>query len=158
MGDYERGTPFAEPVKRFGYTGLGSGIECACSFVEYEYRRVFEEYTRDGYALLLTARKRYAAFTNDSIVAVRHSHDIVVYFCSLCGGDYLIVGCACAPVPYVFAYCVGEEENILLDYAYVSSKRVERYRSDIASVYQNGAARWFIKAGYELAERRFAAA
>ena len=56
-------------------------VQCGSGFIENDNRRVFEQHTRNGNALLLSAREFYTHFTCRRIVTTGQSHDKVVYAC-----------------------------------------------------------------------------
>ena len=78
MGDDERRPLSDEPFHRVQQSGLSFHINRTRRLVEDENRRVFEECSRNGKTLALTARETHAAFADKRVVAIGQSNNKVV--------------------------------------------------------------------------------
>ena len=124
----------AEAFKCCGDPRLGRGVESAGCLIEDEYRRIFKEYSCNGYALLLSAGQRYAAFADDGIITIRHIHYVVMYLRSYCGSYYLIIRRIYPAVTDILFYGCSKKENILLHDSDISPEGFKGYILDVYSV------------------------
>src|SRR2546423_12729846 len=78
MSDQQRGPSFYQPMQSFQNRMLGLRIERAGRFVQNQNRRIFQQSAGDRQSLPLSAGQSGAAFSDDSVIALRQRLNKIV--------------------------------------------------------------------------------
>ena len=68
MGDHQRGPSLFQVFHRLIDQPLVFRVQIGASFIQYQYRRVFQKRLRDGQALLFAPRQAQSAFADHRVV------------------------------------------------------------------------------------------
>ena len=151
MSDYQSSPSHRKLAERSLYLLFCYAVKGRGGFVEYEYRRVFKEYSGYGYSLFLASREESSPLSHVSVEAVLHVHYILIYLRFSGGLRHFFKSGFRSSVSYIFKDCGGKEKYILLNDSYVASQRTLRNVPYVDSVYSYTAAVYIIKSRYQLA-------
>ena len=115
MGNDERGAAGKEMFEAGLNHGFGFGIKGAGGFVENEDARVGKEAAGDGKTLALAAGKFDAAFTDESVIALRKATSKFFDASEPAGVEKFGIGGLRSAEEYVFTDGAIEEECFLED-------------------------------------------
>src|SRR5262249_7982109 len=158
MCDHDRRSPLAEVLDRALNLTLGLRIERSRRLVEQDDRRVLEQGARDGDALALAAGDLQAVLTDLRFIPARERRDEVVRVSGLGGGDDLGLARTQTSERDILAHRAAKQENILPDIGDLAAQRAARYRRNVLSVDDDGAAVDVIEAQDQIENCRFTAA
>ena len=131
-------------------------VERGGGFIQQQDRRITQNGTGDGDALLLTAGEIAPAFTGDGIVAIADLLDEFMGMRFFGSGDDFRLGGIKAAIADVFTDGVVKQEGVLTDDANVGAQRILRAGADVFSIQQDRASVRIVKAQQEGEERALA--
>ena len=158
VGNDQCGAALGQRVEGRLNLGLGDGVQGGGGLVQNEDRRVLQEDSGDGDALLLSAGQQRAPLAHVGVKAVGHGQNVVVDLGLAGGVDDLFLGGAGLAVADVFQNGVGKEEDVLLHHADVFPQGLLRHLPNVQPVDGDGAVSHVVEPGNQLAEGSLAAA
>ena len=118
LGDLDDGDAFAPFADARAELLLRRAVESGCGIVQNQQPRLFQQGSRDGKALLLAARKRYAALPDDGLEAVFETGYELIGLRGLRDFDDLLVRRVRISPADVFGDRAAEEDGFLQDHAH----------------------------------------
>ena len=144
--------------KARAYCGIGIAVHGGERIIEDYVRSGAQKSTRNGDPLLLTARKRYAAFAHNRIVTRRKGAYVFVHAGRLCGLNYALLPHVFRRGGYIFRNCARVQIPFLQHKAHVAAHSCGRYVLYIFSAYGYATFVGGIKSVQKVHQRGLAAA
>ena len=113
------------------------GVETGCGFVEQDDGGVLQQGARDGDALSLAARERFAILADDRLVALGHAADKLVALRQLCHAAHFFVGGVALADADVIGNGGVEEQHVLEDDGVVAEQGFGVDVGDVVAAEQN---------------------
>ena len=126
VGNGKGGTSLGKKLKRLLNKLLAFIVKSAGRLVKYQYRRIFQKYTGNGYPLLLSARKLHTALAHIGVVAVGHSINKLVRPRKLSRLHDLLICGILLSVSNIFTNTARKQINVLRHNTDILAKRGKR--------------------------------
>ena len=158
VGDGDGGTGGHEAFERFLHQTFALGVERRGGLVENEDVGIFQNGTRNGHPLPLSARKSTAPIAHGGVVALFGGDDEIVGIGDFCRFDHLLHRGIFDPESDVVEKRVVEEDSLLIDVANEGAEVAQAERAHIVAVDEDAARRDIVVARKEVDEGALTAA
>ena len=146
MGDDDRGATARQALERLLHRFLALVIQSTRCLVQDQDLGILEKHARNGYALLLAARKTAAALAHDCVVALRQRLNEGIDIGAAGGRGNLFCRGARLAIGDVLANRTVKQIDILLHQANGAAQTLLRHVAHVLAVDANGSGSHVVKA------------